>query len=342
MRSKKITLIRNRLRKTLYHSLRTNDARLPLLFVHTPKTGGTSFRMAAERSKKFKHVFCDYGEDNNKTTPVLNQLGYKLEGKEKEIGAFLSTQKDYMLTGHFGADKHMHHFFPYQSVIFIRDPVDRVISEYHHKTRLNEYSGSIEAFIREPRFKNVQYHQFGSLNPVYWGFVGLCEQYRESLSLINILFNLDLQLLRENQNPGKSQPKYKVDTALRELIVENNAKDMQIYGHCKALLSYRLSSQKQCVDWLYGGWRFTKTKIIGKAFKAFSNTPVTLALLINNKEVAQCKAEQHNPISCKGVRQPLQGHIGFTFNLNKLPVLNDDDNVEVVCAHSGQHLFRMD
>ena len=45
----------------------------PLLFVHIPKTAGTSFRKAYSSLIPAHKTYCDYGEESVETSPVIQK-----------------------------------------------------------------------------------------------------------------------------------------------------------------------------------------------------------------------------------------------------------------------------
>lgn len=324
----------------LLKALSSKSSRLPILFVHMPKAAGTSFRTAALESKRIKSVLCDYDEKNPITSKVLKDL-FKLDNYQDELAKLLSEKDDYLLSGHFKPDKYLPYFYPYQTIIFVRDPVDRIVSEYHHKVRKDKYSGEISEFVETPKFRQIQKSQFGKLPPGYFGFVGVFEQYEQSLDAINALYEVDIKPLHRNENPEKlNESKYQIAPSLRESILKLNRYDVALYEQCKSILDYRLAHIKQKNNWLYGGWTMEGRSIRGRVFKAFATEPVSLDLYIDGSCVASTIANQYNPITCVSTRQPLDGNIGFRFDITDGQVISTDSEIKIVCSTSGQMLFR--
>jgi hypothetical protein len=187
-----------------------SKARLPILFIHTPKTAGTSFRKAANVSDKIKHVLCDYGKGNDTTTSAINDAQY-YSTDNSSIELVINKYQDYILTGHFSADRYKVLFYPYEIGIFIRNPLDRVLSNYYHKKRKGDFTGGIEKFIQTKSAINLQLKQFGELAPEYFGFIGISDRYDDSIALINVLYSLDLKALTLNLNPTKKATGYEIE-----------------------------------------------------------------------------------------------------------------------------------
>jgi hypothetical protein len=312
--------------------------RLPILFVHVPKTAGTSFRKAASQSKKIVHVLCDYGKDNATTTSEINDAAH-YSNDTLSIELVLKNHENYILTGHFPVDRYKRFFYPYEIGIFIRDPVDRVLSNYYHKQRNEQFTGSIEEFIQTNAADNLQLKQFGDLAPQYFGFIGISDKYDESIALVNALYSIDLEVLELNLNPEKKLSNYEINDNIAQTIVELNCKETELYKTASKLFQSRLSFKKVKCS-LYGSWQFeNEFKISGRAYRAYSNIPVKLKLQIDGKLVASATASIYNPIPCD-VKQPLEGYIGFQFDIRELATKTG--TITISAADTNEPLFNLE
>jgi hypothetical protein len=332
--------IKDILRKLIkYRLLKLGEkkARLPILFIHTPKTAGTSFRRAALVSRNIKHVLCDYGKDNATTTPAINTVQY-YSSDERSIEFILKEYKNYILTGHFSADRYKMFFYPYEIGIFIREPVDRVLSNYYHKKRKGDFSDSLEAFIQTNAASNLQLKQFGDLAPEYFGFIGVSDRYDESIALINALYSIDLKVLKLNSNPSKKSTGYEVQDDIRRKICDSNNEEIELYKSAEKLFQARLNF-KDIMHPLYGSWQFeSKLKINGRAYRAYSDSPVKIVLQIDGNAVTTSIASIYNPIPCD-VKQPREGYIGFEFDISEL--VTDNSSIRISAEDTHEPLFNL-
>jgi hypothetical protein len=314
------------------------QSRLPILFVHVPKTAGTSFRKAAMQSTQIDHVLCDYGKDNETTTPEINKANY-YSNEVVAVDDVLKNHENYVLTGHFSVDRYKRLFYPYEIVIFIRNPVDRVLSNYYHKQRQGQFDDSIEDFIQTNSADNLQLKQFGDLALEYFGFIGISDRYEDSIALVNGLYSLDLEVLALNLNPEKTSSSYVIEDDITRAISELNSRETELYKTAEKLFLSRLR-YKNVKRSLYGAWRFeNKLKIKGRAYRAYSNSPVELHLQVDGRYLAKATASLYDPIP-SDVKQPLEGYIGFEFDLSELPTKTG--NMTISAADTNEPLFNLE
>src|SRR5690348_12726604 len=106
--------------------------RRDVVFMHIPKTAGTSLRLALEQTLKDHLVLRDYG-DEPETTPELYELVYQ-RGRLCEFRErFNEKDRGILLTGHFptvegnrsaprGAARYWEYFNAESFITFLRHP----------------------------------------------------------------------------------------------------------------------------------------------------------------------------------------------------------------------------
>ena len=100
---------------------------LPIFFVHIPKTAGTSFRKSAEFYFGSDKVIYDYSTKSPETSELVNNSIY--EDKDPFFfSELVHEQLVEFLSGHVPAVKYVHLFGVGQTVTFLRDPIQRVMS----------------------------------------------------------------------------------------------------------------------------------------------------------------------------------------------------------------------
>ena len=107
--------------------------RRDIVFVHIPKTAGTSLRSLLEHAAQDHLVLRDYW-NAPETTPEL----FRLVHAEKRVADFRKTfqhpGKGILLSGHFPAQRYWAHFNAESFVTFLRHPVDSPLPQPFHRT----------------------------------------------------------------------------------------------------------------------------------------------------------------------------------------------------------------
>jgi hypothetical protein len=226
-----------------------------LIFLHVPKTAGTSLFTAMQSSLPANEALFIYGV--NRTSEMIAE----------EIDSLTSAQRDdiRVIAGHqvwYG----IHELFPGRTpryLTFLREPVARVISDYYkilrtpknqfleqmtrEKTSLEEFlEGRVSPlvinhmtvlFARDRVTPNHNAEQCAMSDPAllaramenlrtFW-FVGLTETYDADLAQIRDLTGLRIDELTINRRP--EHQKEEVAPALIELGARANRMDTELY-----------------------------------------------------------------------------------------------------------------
>lgn len=213
-----------------------------LISVHLPKTGGSSF------GTLLKSV---YGEgllvDSNDHPMAHGTLARNLAALRQMPAARKLEGRYRCVHGHFLPLKYA--LLKHKSyAIWLRDPVERVVSRYFHRVRnlarkdgeTRQYLGkretTLEEFVQLPHHQNLYAKYLFGMRLEQFDFVGITETYETSLQVFSRCYDIDVDTAidKQNANPRKRGERYEISDELRSLIVRNNQKDQRLYE--KALL----------------------------------------------------------------------------------------------------------
>lgn len=304
----------------------------PIFFVHIPKTAGTSFRTSVENYFGADAIVKNYGPGSVETSPLAAEY---LLNKRDCFGFYqrLLDSRARLYSGHVHACP-MAHVFPLNQIVsFIRNPVEQVVSHYNHYMRWNDYSGTFEEFVEQPKFRNLQSRLLSSLPISLVGFIGITEELDDGLRLFNSEFGVDCESEKLNVNDKKTVQH--IDDASTCLIEKQNQQDIQLYNYVTTLFRQRLEQLKAGKPWCYGAIHKRDSTIIsGYACWRDNSEPVQVVLLSGGNEVAETKAVEYRAVLANFV-VPRAGFIGFHFDITKL---ENSQNLQVMVKSTGQLL----
>ncbi|MEA1953749.1 MAG: sulfotransferase family 2 domain-containing protein [Campylobacterota bacterium] len=307
-----------------------------ILFVHIPKTAGTSFRLAAKKEFSKENTFYDYSPSSTETSRYILDYVYEKQDMYKLSQKFKQHNKLF-LSGHFHAGKYMPLFETLNVVTFVRNPVDQVLSHYKHYVKNNNYKKDIITFIKENRFKNIQSKMLGGRALELYGFIGLTEEYNKSIELINSYYGLNLEVLTLNTavENKKLDELFTIETI--DLIKKENKKDIELYEKAKQIFNkkYKCFTNKQ--PYTYGLIQeLTNENIRGIAFQKESKKPIEIEIYNEDKLLTS--------ISCTKYRQGIasysltrKGFVGFDYKFDE-PII-EAGNIKVIVKNTKQEII---
>lgn len=307
----------------------------PYIFVHVPKTAGTSLRVALEKAIGLNHIVYDYGKQSDLTSDIVLQHMYG----QQDLWAFsraLSRRQGRLISGHFSASKYARHYGLASSIVFLREPYERAVSEYKHALSHHGYEGTFRAFFERKPFHNRQSEFLAGMPIPAFGVLGLTERYPESLQLVAEFLDMDLNYLDINkEDPQKSQRSV-IEAGDREAFYQLNKKDVALYKRASEWFDITLPFLQAGTEFVRG-WLTTvsKSRVSGVAWCSQSARPALVVLLVNGEVVAQRRATEYSA-SLVALNLPRHGNVAFNFGrLN----LKAGDVVEVRASDLMQPLY---
>jgi hypothetical protein len=303
------------------------------LFVHIPKTAGTSFRNSAVLQFGQPRILQDYGEERSATSQEIISSVYKSGDATSIIDAFANSGA-VMVSGHVQITKYAGIIGLPNTVAFIREPVSRVVSHFRHMMRDEGFKGDLVKFINQPFNQNVQSRVLSQLDPALLGIVGITEQYQDSIDIINKRWNWGLNQRRDNISDKMSDFKVSLSSEEKAEIIKLNSKDLALYERAIHVFGNSLASLKSdSASDPRGAISFARTKqgISGWAFDMFSDEATEIDILVNQEVQSRIKCADFRA-GLAGWRVPRCGYIGF--HLKSVP-LEDGDMVEIRDSELG-------
>jgi hypothetical protein len=196
-----------------------------LVSVHIPKCAGTSFRTMLRASYR-ERLWENYGRifSREQARPGVVPAGTRC------------------IHGHFLADAFDELFPGRELVTWLRHPVERVVSTYHHFLRtpdfrddccraLYEHKLTLREFADLDWMCNTASRYAAGKACSDFAFIGLVERFEESLLRFHARFGgvAELPMPKNNVNPARSLSGNRIAPADRAYILARNERDYQWY-----------------------------------------------------------------------------------------------------------------
>lgn len=306
---------------------------MSIFFVHIPKTAGTSFRLGAENYFGKARVWYDYGEKERETSESVVNNFYKEGNDGWALRREMEESDIALLGGHVRAAK----FSPLvgigNTLTFVREPLQRMVSEYQHFVRHHNYQDDFKTFYSRPVMHNRLHHFLVGVEPEALGFIGLTERYAESLEMLNDHYSIAIPGLEANRGKKDIAFQHEISNEDAKALRRLNRRDVMLYDKCQALFETRLDLYNKGQPYAHACLReANQQRISGWAWWARpSEIPVEIEIWVNGNKVKTVKATELRPNLCH-LRPPRGGYVGFHVRGEFSP----GDRVQCCVASTGQ------
>jgi len=213
-----------------------------IISVHIPKTGGTTFVEALRKCAE-EVLYLDYGEEAGAPTALFRH-GKPLSTPPEPIISDLDLLAGRsVIHGHFPAKKYRTRFPNAVYATWLRDPVERVVSNYLYWQRshipgdrrweqVTTQKMSLEQYAQLNFSRDLQRAFIFPLSIEEFDFIGITEEYDRSLELFRRLFCPETQFdttVHKFGNPDRQGKFYDLDPQLRKRILQLNERDACTY-----------------------------------------------------------------------------------------------------------------
>lgn len=234
-------------------------AREALVFLHIPKTAGTTLNRIIEWQYNPLRIFT---VDPHRMRATIERFKTFSEQRRRTFQ---------VVRGHLSYG--IHDFLPQGAtyITMLRDPVSRLLSSYHfilrrplhplHRKMKSEGLGPADLIRLTPQSQNLQCRFISGIGKGgaideralqmakenltrSFRVVGLSERFHESLLLMIAAFGWNVPFY-ENRKVAKVRPQ--VDPKLLEMIREQNRLDVELYDFGKDLFETELQKNREAV-----------------------------------------------------------------------------------------------
>jgi hypothetical protein len=222
----------------------------PLISLHIPKTGGTTFQtwLAVWAGDG---LFLDYADQPLAPGYALRRLARlpadlaRLRRVRRALAA--RPSRPVAIHGHFLGRKYRAAFPDAPRAAWFREPLERLVSHYQYWQRqpgsgnplrrqmVAQRLGLLE-FARLPALRNVHRRFLDGLAPADLAVLGWTGEFERSLALFEAVLGAGPQGAARNpsnQNPERAPAGYELDAATRAALADLNRPDLELYDNAR-------------------------------------------------------------------------------------------------------------
>lgn len=231
-----------------YHAFIDSLYRSKVLFVHVPKSGGTSLSHSLRATYPLSFFKLDEEPSRAACQELTDQQWMNF--KRRTMIYYADSGRHY-LQGHFQVTASIlkKRFADYHAITLLRDPVDRVVSHYHFDPRLNRMTpeqfldskrGQVEThvlghFFGGLDFDNPSNHDEAAMRAIetleQFSVVGILEEIEHFQSLLYEKTGVKIKLPRRNVGGHRQSHPESFSEASMQRLREMTSLDQKVYDH---------------------------------------------------------------------------------------------------------------
>jgi Sulfotransferase family len=311
--------------------------RRDIVLVHIPKTAGTSVRIVLELAAADHLILRDYGHAPE-STPALRELVHEQKRIEEFRQHFNPMDRGILLSGHFPAWHYWRYFNAESFVTFIRDPVDRVLSEYNHFLTHQRWTVPLEEFAAMQRFRNVTSKFLTVVDLDRFGFIGIMEEFDASMSALARFVGAELPFRKVNLGDyGAQNAGLLARSDHRAIVTDLNQEDVALYKRLRETRSANpCSVERQFADPnnYRGRVRMNRNGVAtGWLCNTMREFIAEVEVLADGRSLGFVKADRYSQ-DAKDTKFSRSGVCGFRVDVQTL------DPAGLALSHSAKFTFR--
>lgn len=209
-----------------------------ILSVHIPKTAGTSFKTSLQ-DVYGDRCLMDYGNDKPMSW-LLEHIMRRLKTRWSARRSKDSLIHNYdVIHGHYSLGKYR--FLPQRrTAAFFRDPVNQAVSHYTYVARdVNPDSAfhrkvytekaPFRDYLRMPNYSSSYRIYLSGRDPQTLDFVGITEEYADSVALFERIFGVKMKIHEANKNEDNDYTELIDAVGGRKVLEDRLAVNMHYY-----------------------------------------------------------------------------------------------------------------
>ena len=214
---------------------------IELVSVHLPKTAGTAFLDILFQVYGKDNIFLDY---NDKIGDPLSQFNTDYPNWLKNRDNFIkSINPDALVIhGHFSAVKYDGYFADAKRIVWLREPISRLISHYFYWVGIPPSQNSLHKVLLEKNLSLLEFAElptmqnrmsrifFRDVDINHFYFIGIQEFFEDDLAKLAVLMDwprVTMPIVNRTNTLGYSS--FDTDKSLMEKLAFLNKEDIGLY-----------------------------------------------------------------------------------------------------------------
>lgn len=205
-----------------------------IVFPHVPKTAGSSIRTALKIHFQ-KRILLDYSAAPVSDNPTREK---QIDDEKILIGENSESyiEKYDIVYGHFPCNKYDVLGPRIRRAIFLRNPVDRVCSNYFYRLKNNVVGEpgdisqvSVLEFAQRNNMRNMYKNYLRGVSLSDFAFVGITERFEDSLNLFEKVFGIRLQQFKERVGNVKHYDDFLREKSSLKMVQDSQSENQIVY-----------------------------------------------------------------------------------------------------------------